>query len=778
MNFKTLKDYNLENVLSPMTEKVWSEATKELKCKSYIDIYKVFLLITNEKVENLCLITNQEIKNNFFNHVRQLLGFILVEFEGSKKTIDVYYRTILKILNYIYIKHLDIKSKDYNFDKEIPYRNILKECVPIYKNNYINKSKKEYFEGWNAYSSDHKLINLNYSYLHDKFGDIFFKKFIKGVSTILSKFIYRTAQRILIRINKLIFYISELSNDLNELKKNTSAEYAHTFFIKIYKIQLIDIKIKNQDIGLFHEYWRSQISIYMDLVNINVFPPPIMGIITPNFKSSSKKQINIKIKGSKEIFHSKLITQIPISISDDKAIEAILEKIRYDINFITRCSELEIRKIKKKMNDFYFNASKGQIKERERSSTNYNPVKVGENNQENLCATYLSTPFQNEDIVDFKKFLGFTSTKSLKEKIFYCSNDTLYPFLILLIHEHPFITESWLTNFKIYDEKSVVGYFQKNGDWYFSSLKKRRGIELAEQSTKTTQVSKDLFESIFEITKIGRDYLKKFKSPDREYLLIASWSPFIIPKKIQTIYHPNTLKNNNHLKNIFYNNMYAQDYVEKYGMSELVELVENFTLTKFRASCAVKVYLETKSIYEMSKVLGHKEYNQNLMKSYLPEPLWKFFTTRWIRIFQNALVYEAMKDSEHLFQAVDFNKEQLNEFIENHSFRDLPYQIDKYKNKNLEAQNINEKIGIFPISVALLQWFIGINEYILSNGLEALNEIAEHWWQSAMLVVTQLELSLDPNINHSAPIEHNVLKMYQKAKKHPISLKLIEGALK
>ena len=88
-------------------------------------------------------------------------------------------------------------------------------------------------------------------------------------------------------------------------------------------------------------------------------------------------------------------------------------------------------------------------------------------------------------------------------------------------------------------------------------------------------------------------------------------------------------------------------------------ILDNLSLTRFRASNAVKIYIETASIYAMSTALGHEYCQPRLIKKYLPQPLWNYFSNRWIRIFQNAIVYEAMKTSEHLYKAVDFTPEEL-----------------------------------------------------------------------------------------------------------------------
>lgn len=123
--------------------------------------------------------------------------------------------------------------------------------------------------------------------------------------------------------------------------------------------------------------------------------------------------------------------------------------------------------------------------------------------------------------------------------------------------------------------------------------------------------SKHLIEQILNVTKIARNYLKKQQSQDYEYLFIGSVSPFVEPKKLKTIFHPNSIKSRTYLKKSFKNNHYATAYIEQYGEDALNDLIQNFTLTKFRASCAIKIYIETQSIYEMSKALGHKEFQKN-----------------------------------------------------------------------------------------------------------------------------------------------------------------------
>ncbi len=301
-------------------------------------------------------------------------------------------------------------------------------------------------------------------------------------------------------------------------------------------------------------------------------------------------------------------------------------------------------------------------------------------------------------------------------------------------------------------------------------FKKRKGADLAEQTIILNDKSKKIIEDIIKMTSIARSYLKSINDNNYEYMLLKSSSLFTKPEKFNDI---SNLNEDYLFEKLKYHFLNEQLLSEKINFNEAEKLVKTFTLTKFRASCGVRVYLNTTSVERMSEALGHEKFEPRLMVRYLPTPLWTYFTNRWIRIFQNALIFEAMKDSKYLYQAIDLTPAQLDLFLTNHSLGEIP----KFLEKNINLDNPqNDYVGVFPISVALLQWLIAIVNFVdFSSGIGKVNKIAFKWYQAALLVLSYLEVCNSEN--HHLHINQDVLEMYEIAKKNPLDFKIIARTL-
>ncbi len=70
---------------------------------------------------------------------------------------------------------------------------------------------------------------------------------------------------------------------------------------------------------------------------------------------------------------------------------------------------------------------------------------------------------------------------------------------------------------------------------------------------------------------------------------------------------------------------------------EINALISVFSLRNIRKKKGIHTYLDTRSIEEVSKKLGHKQVNLEVLEAYLPQALLNYFNDRWVRIFQNSL---------------------------------------------------------------------------------------------------------------------------------------------
>jgi hypothetical protein len=101
----------------------------------------------------------------------------------------------------------------------------------------------------------------------------------------------------------------------------------------------------------------------------------------------------------------------------------------------------------------------------------------------------------------------------------------------------------------------------------------------------------------------------------------------------------------------------------------------------------------------MSKALGHQNYYPGLLSHYLPEALLAFIKARWIRIFQKAMVCEAMKDSPHLLRVTQFKSmDELDAFLDNHRIKEIPTEASdperKEQRKPIETSEAVLSIGV------------------------------------------------------------------------------------
>jgi hypothetical protein len=105
--------------------------------------------------------------------------------------------------------------------------------------------------------------------------------------------------------------------------------------------------------------------------------------------------------------------------------------------------------------------------------------------------------------------------------------------------------------------------------------------------------------------------------------------------------------------------------------AELGALVDTLTLSQIRSTEGVLTYLRTHSLDAMARTLDHDRMVS--LEHYLPEPLWRFFQDRWIRTFQNLLLQAAVKGSPHALAVSDFKSwNDLETFLANNVLRDLP----------------------------------------------------------------------------------------------------------
>lgn len=371
--------------------------------------------------------------------------------------------------------------------------------------------------------------------------------------------------------------------------------------------------------------------------------------------------------------HEKLITRVPLEITDDEVIELLFKSIHQDISTVKLWATAQAEELYSRVE--LRTAVTASLKP-EHSATRKGWQRR-KYDFESICQIFHANGFP-ETRQEFERQYGYTiSSVDIAHALGLPTAGSLYPYQCLLVAEHNEITPAFLEKFRLYDKNGRRSGFVKTDTGHqLVGYKDRRGGTLSEQKIQLSRQSATWIIEVIKITAPLRKYLRKKGNSQWKELFLTCGKGFgcprsaVIPTWCTTLLdkHPNAFKK---LEDQFINHTSLRAV-------ELKSFLSRLSLSSLRASCAVAVYLKTQSVEEMSKALGHANHNYLQLSHYLPESILAFFQTRWIRIFQRGLICDAMKDSHFLIEAADFETMvELNEFLKNHALKEIPDHLQK-----------------------------------------------------------------------------------------------------
>lgn len=688
-----LQYYDFKNIDAGLIKQIDSSKCFSNNNETFKRLLNTFLFITNKKLQFIDLSSNkfQLIIDNFYLFLNE--NYIALSAEGLKNTRYNLIKWILSLKEKIpELKFYEINTNKNEFDFK------------------FNQEKVNYIQGWFLHGKDNKKqIFINLITFYDVLGSDKTKLIHKNAQQYSSKFELDTNKQFLSMLNEFSFFLKEKNN--HQLRQIFFTENELYNLMKDFCFSFFN-KEQNEERALYNskKKWNKFIEAFEEIfLDGNILPkivttlPRAPGQERKGFEKRIRVQNGIEVK-------SKLITEIPLNVTDDIALEILFKKINTDVKLTLEWANHNIKELVNSYDKSFphecFNKSSLEIKK----------------------------------ILDSKDFL-----RDIKNTLL--TTNSLEPFMFLLINEHPQITESFLVNFELYDDNNnLSGYIKTDNNFYLVGYKKRRGADLAEQKIFLNEKSKQIIDTIIELTDNYRTYLKNQNNDDWRYLFIHGGENGIKPQKIVKTFvpAPSNLPSTEGKKRIAF-------VINKINCSkeESTRFVTNMTMTKLRASKAVQLYLVQNDTQKMAEALGHKYYRPELLSFYLPKPILDFFQSRWIRIFQKGIICEAMKDSENLFKASNFKSmKDLEDFISLHSLKNIPNI--KHNDNHL---NINDEI------------YIGINQDILSVllSLEKAVELAENEVSAKALYWSKFSSKLQEEItSNKANIQF--VKDLEKAK--------------
>lgn len=706
-----------------------STLLKALEC--YCDL-------TGHNINYLSL-SSKEFKQIIFGFAGAILSSSFISINGTSKRRHLNSLvSILKQLAYR-IPSIDFASelkKAFDNDKE----SLIKTWEPTYKS--LDDDLLRYWSGWGIESRKGHKHFLMFGSLYRHYDKEFTIQFYERISN----FFLRQARPRIGEFNQFAVFLSLHGDEWPPECFQDPIRVSH-FFKAFFKWHFLNCYEKKTSLPAQVKSWNSFLSNIDEIfMQPGIWPKPFAnGLPRPSERVTlGGHQTRIKVTQDGVVVKDKLLTQVPIHLTDDEAIEILFKKINSDISLAKRWARKQV-----------FSLRRSQLN-RIRLAKEGTPLKVGRTGNQTLNADNL-----NDYCATFEEY-GFITDKGLRSRTYGWKNQVddlaiqfglprtndLFPFMVLLTLEHPEITTTFLKELELYDKRGrLTGFVKLDNHYQLVGYKDRRKKSHSEQKIVLSPRAAVYFRQIIEITAPLRDYLRSNDNDSWRHLFLTAGRGFSTPK---SGFIPTFKKAK--LKSA--PSLHAQLLESFKGLTsmaenELLTFISRLNLSGVRASRGVQIYLETKSVQEMAKALGHASYSSNLLSHYLPEPILAFFQTRWIRIFQKAFICEAMKESPYLMEATKFDSmEELNTFLQNHAIKNIPSHLSEPENiKATESQEQNEESSHVMVSIdsGILSALISLEEAVnTSKNKSNLSAHAIYWAEVSRLIKSEITNGGDP----------------------------------
>jgi hypothetical protein len=492
--------------------------------------------------------------------------------------------------------------------------------------------------------------------------------------------------------------------------------------------------------------WNRFISnIYEVFIQPGLWPEPF-GVGLPKISSrpTSGARTRVSINEAGIEVHNKLITEVPLQYTDDQAIEVLFSQIDRDLDIVQRWARNQSFDLRKRQLCRKTLAKLGNF-DGPRIPAKASIRSIKEPELSNLCAKFEhfgffpSQPVKEQNL---DKLYG--SSLSRMELAYYLglpTTDSLFPFMCLLVMYNPKITPNFLLELELFNKHGqATGFTKTDAQYQLTGYKDRRKKKLSEQKIPLSSRSAVVVRQVIEITQPLRDYLKEKGDDNWRKLFLTSGRGFSYPTRVDMTYWKK--KESPYQFNLL--DKQFSRYTKLRG-DNLKNFVHRVTIGSIRASRAVQIYLETKSVHLMAEALGHTEYSSNLLSHYLPDSILAFFQTRWIRIFQKAFVCEAMKDSPYLLKATKFeNMDELHNFLKNHAMKNIPEHLsDPEKALENAASEQNHQV-LISIDKGILTALLSLNRAVEnSKKKNEISGLARYWSNISGLIEKEIRKGTD-----------------------------------
>lgn len=638
--------------------------------KSLFRLLENFLQVTGQEL-TLCDLASRSFERIYFQFVGVINSEKFIELSPQRRSsLITQWVALARALN---------TSIKLQFEPDDAFKLGIKKLTLEVDALPLLQVKVNLYSGWKAISLDGKCVYLHLYQLQEKLGQEFCDQFFCILKTYIAG---RRKARLPAGVPELVSFLGDydLAGSSSDFADRTKVFYLLRDFC-IYFFRSGCEGENANSVAWQRLRWTQYLAFHKGHLEAGqLFAAPLGPYPSPPPRRLPTGIRHIASSVDNQAITHKLLTPVPLFVTDAEAIQILFESIQRDISLIVAWADAQCAGIWHRYQRRVELQASGEARVRApRKGPNGTGRLTDKSNPQwiaNAAATFERNGYLCGRDTRLSRLYG-GPLKQAAYELAIPTTSSLLPHCCILVAEHPAITDAFLEDFILYDESGKqVGMEETDAGVKLIGYKPRRGPRHSEQKILLSEKALAVFCQLIALTEPLRTYLKARGDDSWRYLLLTAGSAFGRPIRMgrfAAMMHRNQ-RTEAHAAQI--------QELPDISPAEALSLATRFSLSRLRASAGVKVYLDTLSVAKMSEALGHAEHNRTLLQSYLPEPIARFFIERWIRIFQNAFIVEVMKDHPLLGKVTDFETpEGLHKFMTAHVLKVPP---------NLEPNTVSE----------------------------------------------------------------------------------------
>lgn len=745
-----INEYPLLAIEPGMQQELFNVAENDNDSLRAIKYANAYLHITGFKLE--AIHTPEDIDTILYGFE----GFLIKNTELLKIVVARLYNRARKLLAEV----SGLKINTANNGKKIRLEERQSTSVKFWEFIPKSLSTLKYYSGWHASARNGKKQFINLIPFYLCYGEKLTSYLLTLVEDECLRYSHSAVKQRSMHMRRIIPLLCKLYPTRSDLSTLQSGRKVNEFVEILFAQWKSEVIVKEYSLEVFYKEWpQALITMENIFLGTAIMAEPHYPLFCPTYKSSPHTD-------KTKTLYDKALMDIPLTVSDDDAFKAFSAGIDGDIQYVQDCCNEACLNAIRDHEATLHKAANGRVID------SFANLEAGKDfTPSDICRTWIEYTY---NIADTGIFEAISPTE-VRNIINSLGAYTLLPFMFLLVRHHPFITPSWLLGFELFDVNGrQVNYTQAGDDWIAIGYKPRaKGHE--EQRVVLTSATKAAFDQIIAITKPARDHLKTIGDDSYRKLFLSGGRNFGTPTAIENLPRLSSEENSiplaaTILKNA---NCAAQE-------ARAQRILMNLTLRSLRATLAIQTYVRTLSRRAVTIELRHADRSKHLVDVYIPDTLLHFMMERWVRLFYNAILYEAMKDSPYLLASLDFNtQEELNEFLKIHKDNYVIVGKNSPTSAPFNPATIGETADRMYIELNLDKVEVLLCIYELANSaLQAgrcITPVAEKWFAVATLIHQAVHLYREGLLQGYC--SRSVLTLFSKANPTPQLQEKLKGVI-